>query len=406
MERLSCTSPDVPDRLDSANRSHGIVLNPVGGGTAENGLPSGGSAGEFLKKSSGVDYASEWASITAGNVSGLGGAAVLNVGTTAGTVAAGDDSRINNGETAYGWGDHDGLYDASGAASVVAGNLTTHEGLTTAAHGGLVASSDARLTDARTPTAHAASHQHSGGDEIATATAAANAIPKADGTGKLDSGWLPPIANLEFDTAENILASTPDDNATRASTDTANETLYVYNATTGKWWELTAYLAHNKSTPTPGARQDNNRAGYARGAVAAKLLVQCTLGGNDYPSIGGIRRYYDPLTGRTEQQFYNEDGWGAVVSGIRIATVESQIGAHPFLYPVDLMTGDSLAPTTPGATAYVGNNGRPLIRGGKCTPGAYPSGPFDGKRFAELRSNAVVCSGGEVVVCDGEIVWN
>ena len=36
---------------------------------------------------------------------------------------------------------------------------------------------------------HASSHQHGGADEIATATPAANAIPKADGSGKLDS-WI------------------------------------------------------------------------------------------------------------------------------------------------------------------------------------------------------------------------
>lgn len=40
-----------------------------------------------------------------------------------------------------------------------------------------------------TPTAHAASHQNGGSDEIATATPAANAIPKASASGKLDS-WI------------------------------------------------------------------------------------------------------------------------------------------------------------------------------------------------------------------------
>jgi hypothetical protein len=44
--------------------------------------------------------------------------------------------------------------DASGAASTVQSNLTTHANLTTSAHGGIVSSSDSRLTDARTPTAH------------------------------------------------------------------------------------------------------------------------------------------------------------------------------------------------------------------------------------------------------------
>lgn len=54
-----------------------------------------------------------------------------------------------------------------------------------------VATGDSRLSDARTPTAHKASHQHAGSDEVATATAAANAIPKAGGAGTLAIGWIP-----------------------------------------------------------------------------------------------------------------------------------------------------------------------------------------------------------------------
>lgn len=50
---------------------------------------------------------------------------------------------------------------------------------------------DARLSDARTPLAHASSHQFGGGDPVATATPANNAIPQAGGTGLLASGWLP-----------------------------------------------------------------------------------------------------------------------------------------------------------------------------------------------------------------------
>ena len=52
-----------------------------------------------------------------------------------------------------------------------------------------VKADDSRLSNARTPSAHATSHKHGGSDEIATATAAANAIPKADSAGKLD-GWI------------------------------------------------------------------------------------------------------------------------------------------------------------------------------------------------------------------------
>lgn len=44
-------------------------------------------------------------------------------------------------------------------------------------------------TDLTLPAGHAASHKHGGLDEVATATPAANAIPKANGSGKLD-GWI------------------------------------------------------------------------------------------------------------------------------------------------------------------------------------------------------------------------
>jgi hypothetical protein len=53
---------------------------------------------------------------------------------------------------------------------------------------------DSRLSDARTPTSHATSHKHGGSDEVSTATAAANAIPKAGSNSKLDPTWLPTSA--------------------------------------------------------------------------------------------------------------------------------------------------------------------------------------------------------------------
>jgi hypothetical protein len=49
---------------------------------------------------------------------------------------------------------------------------------------------DSRLSDSRTPTAHSASHKHGGADEVATATPTANAIPKAGADGTLDPGWV------------------------------------------------------------------------------------------------------------------------------------------------------------------------------------------------------------------------
>jgi hypothetical protein len=38
---------------------------------------------------------------------------------------------------------------------------------------------------------HAFTHKDGGGDEVATASSSPNAIPKADGSGKLDVAWLP-----------------------------------------------------------------------------------------------------------------------------------------------------------------------------------------------------------------------
>jgi hypothetical protein len=68
---------------------------------------------------------------------------------------------------------------------------------------------DSRLSDARTPTSHAASHQNGGSDEIATATAGANAIPKAGGGGTLDNAWVAAGADssaIHDDTAGEISA--------------------------------------------------------------------------------------------------------------------------------------------------------------------------------------------------------
>ncbi|MBZ5513086.1 MAG: hypothetical protein LAN70_18210 [Acidobacteriia bacterium] len=183
-------------------------------------------------------------------VTGLGGAAALNVGTTTGTVAAGDDSRMTNARTptahasthqnggsdeiatataganaipkagsggtlAVGWiPDLSATYlplhstadlaaglsaqytdwnAGSGGASIknkptLGGAAALNVGTTT---GTVAAGDDSRMTNARTPTAHASTHQNGGGDEIATTAAGANAIPKAGAGGQLAAGWMP-----------------------------------------------------------------------------------------------------------------------------------------------------------------------------------------------------------------------
>jgi hypothetical protein len=127
----------------------------------------------------------------------LGDAATKNTGSTAGTLAAGDDARLSDARpptahaSTHASAGSDPLTPAdigaevAGAAATVAGDLSTHEGLTTTAHGGIVASDDSRLTDARTPTAHAASHTN-GTDDIQDATASAKGLATAAQITKLD----------------------------------------------------------------------------------------------------------------------------------------------------------------------------------------------------------------------------
>lgn len=72
-----------------------------------------------------------------------------------------------------------------------------------------VSTSNPALTNARTPLSHAASHQHGGSDEIATSTAAANAIPKAGSDGKIAATWLPAPNNTltSSSTTESLSAA-------------------------------------------------------------------------------------------------------------------------------------------------------------------------------------------------------
>ena len=120
-------------------------------------------------------------------------------GTTADTACEGDDARLSDARTptAHATSHQDGGADeinVGGLSGVLADPQTPTAHNTSHQDGGAdeinVGGLSGTLADPQTPTSHATSHQNGGADEVATATPAANAIPKAGAGGDLDGGWI------------------------------------------------------------------------------------------------------------------------------------------------------------------------------------------------------------------------
>lgn len=162
------------------------------------------------------------------------------------------------------------------AATIVANAIAGHV-LDADPHGdrayaaGLVAALDAAAVGAA-PASHASQHQHGGADEVATATAAPNAIPKAGPTGVLDPLWL---AAAWFD------VDLPGDS---------------------DYYGLPAAVipALSSSTITPTANQlwGNIFTAYARVMITHAYVF--VSGAGSAGSVGVVTLYagtYDPITG-------------------------------------------------------------------------------------------------------------
>ena len=144
---------------------------------------------------------------------GLGGAAVLGVGTGAGTVAAGNDSRIT------GAAQKSANLSDLGSAVTARSNLGLGGAAVLSvgtAAGTVAAGDDARLSNARTPTAHATSHGSGGSDPVTPAAIGALTQATADAryTSLTSYGnqWTPADHGLTawtFDPAASSTTGTP-----------------------------------------------------------------------------------------------------------------------------------------------------------------------------------------------------
>jgi hypothetical protein len=226
-----------------------------------------------------------------------------------------------------------------------------------------VQANDGRLSDARTPLAHAASHQHGGSDEVATATPAANAIVKAQADNELHRAWIPDATQLaagKIQLANDLAgdATNPSvvgiQNRAVNSSAPANGNLLAWDSTPGEWIPRAllegegidlAVNANGQSTISAEDASTTNRGivqltNYLGGTATAPTVRNATgfvLGAIQLANyLGGtataptVRDATTNLKGAVELATNGETAANVVVQGNDSRLVQSEV-----FYPLD-----------------------------------------------------------------------
>jgi hypothetical protein len=202
----------------------------------------------------------------------LGGAAMLEVGTTAGTVAAGDDSRLSDARTPTAHTQAASTITGLGGAALL--NVGT-------AAGTVAAGNDSRLSDARTPTAHT--------QAASTITGLATVATSGSYTDLAAKPTLGGAAALNVGTAASTVCAGNDSRLSDARTPTAHT--HAISDTTNLQSTLNAKAPLNTPIFT--------------GAVTsgASGTGQAVFAGGTYPSLA----FYD-LSNVLKSQFIADPG--------------------------------------------------------------------------------------------------
>tara|TARA_B110000444_G_scaffold260449_1_gene307453 strand:+ start:1038 stop:2963 length:1926 start_codon:yes stop_codon:yes gene_type:complete len=295
----------------SAVKGHALVEPSTSAGVQFlEALTEANDTQEFINAAGLADYLSQRASnlsdlssaTTARNNLELGGSAVLEVGTAAGTVAAGNDTRLSDSRTPT---PHNQalstITDAGGAAALDVGTVA----------GTVAAGDDSRLSNTRDPNAHnqllatitdagtsAALDVGTGANEVVQMTAAAK-LPAVNGSllTNLPSSAAtvsyvssapssPAVGDLWFNSTEGVFSMWLDDGSTQqwvgisGATGATGATGAVPTITSSYTGQIETVTNNKTYTIDPGAATDRTITGFYIKATSGSVSINLKVGAN------------------------------------------------------------------------------------------------------------------------------